>query len=213
VRWLQGLTAFGDIRQPVPAIPAPTVNGLDELSRQACLQLAEQQGFAGHLTFAGQHFTWSRNIDYQPKGPLPDVGSLRWQNDVLIETGRDIDYVEHWHRDSSRAERVAAAAVFDQALGVDASLIRVDSHCIFARNRSVPLPAVRTLAECVALARTDREAQAYIDCEISYAEETSNGWLITASTLPFRVGKFLQMDFEQRWKLLAWEGDLSALKL
>ena len=78
VRWLQGITAFVDLRRPVPADPAA------------------QDGFAGWLQQDDDVFVWSRFAGLQPAGEHPDAGRMHWDGDILVETGVYADYVEHW---------------------------------------------------------------------------------------------------------------------
>src|SRR5450631_1431310 len=103
VRWLQGREMFVDLRQPTPLPGFPHALSINDLSMRDCACLATQQGFAGRLRFDGRHFEWARQIDFQPKSPIADAGSLEWQADVLVERGRDVDYIEHWHRDGAAA--------------------------------------------------------------------------------------------------------------
>lgn len=78
VRWLQGITAFADLRRPVPSDPA------------------RQDGFAGWLQQRDDVFEWTRFTGLQPAGEYPDAGRMHWDADVLVETGIHADYVEHW---------------------------------------------------------------------------------------------------------------------
>ena len=64
VRWLQGHSAYSDLRQPVPIPDFSHVNGLAALTTEDCLHLATQEGFVGHFTFDGAFFEWARDIDY-----------------------------------------------------------------------------------------------------------------------------------------------------
>src|SRR5208283_945727 len=89
VRWLQGESAFIDLRQPHDLGEFPAAHCRDALSLPDCARLATQQAFAGTLAFDGTHFEWTRLIDYQPKSPTADAGSLVWHGDMLIEDGRD----------------------------------------------------------------------------------------------------------------------------
>lgn len=73
VQWLQGLSAFVDLRGP-------------------------GAGFAGRLSQREDIFEWTRTIDLQPAGP-PDAGRMSWEGDVLVEVGVHADYIEHWQRD------------------------------------------------------------------------------------------------------------------
>ena len=170
--------------------------------------LAEQQGFAGHLTFDGRHFEWTRTIDFQPKAPLADAGSLRWQSGVLIEEGRDLPYVEHWHRDppsplNPRPRHFCAGG----KVGTLGLLIRAGGFYILARDRAVELAPHASLAECIAAAPTLEDARALIDCEISFARASNETLRISASTLPHRVGCHLGDALDSKLARFSSEGD------
>jgi len=243
VRWLQGLSMCIDLRQPaaavaaMPAAAAPLAapaksNGLGalaDLSIDQCTQLAQQQGFAGRCAFDGSHFVWSRSIDFQPRSSTADAGSLHWEGNVLVETGRDIAYVEHWHRDSTAATLPVVAAVLrDAEDGTAAALLRVGPVFMFARDRALPLAGPQSLGEYVARAATLQQAQQLVDCEISFGGALPAGFQITASTLPWRIGALLDprcmhaqlttLDcaangsaITRRWEIVDAEGDLAAL--
>jgi hypothetical protein len=212
VHWLQGLRAFGDLRRPTALPDFSHAAALSELSRQDCAQLAQQQAFAGYLTFDGRHFEWARLIDYQPPGRFADAGSLRWEGEVLIEEGRDVDYIEHWHRDPAAEQQPAAALMLRDSLrGTRALLLKVGTDFVFARDRAVPLPPLASLGECVAAASTLEQARALVDCEISFGSVASGAFRITASTLPYRVGQVLACGAARDWTLLDSEGDPAAI--
>ena len=211
VRWLQGLRAFGDLRQPQPEADFSHARGLGDLSRQDCARLAQQHAFAGHLTFAGPHFEWQRTIDYQPKASFPDVGSLRWESGVLIEQGRDVEYLEHWHREPCATPAPAAALELRDTRGINALLIRVGEFYIFARDRAIVAAPHKTLGECVAAAATIAQARALVDCEISFCRSAADGVRVAASTLPYRVGEPLSAGLDGAWEICASEGDAAAL--
>jgi len=251
VRWLQGLSACIDLRQPAALdasampnaasapVPGPVparaaqattaARAADDLSIQQCAQLAQQQGFAGRCDFDGTHFVWTRSIDFQPRSPAADAGSLHWEGNVLLETGRDIGYVEHWHRDTTAATLPVAAAVLRDANdSTAAALLRVGSMFMFARDRALTLAGPQTLGDCVAGASTLRQAQQLVDCEISFGRALQGGVKITASTLPWRIGALLEQRIARsqlttldcatngsaitrRWEIVDVEGDLAAL--
>ncbi len=192
VRWLQGLRTYIDLRQPAPLPDLSQVRCLDDLSREDCAALAQQEGFAGHFAFDGTWFEWARAIDYQPKPLYSDAGSLWWEDNVLVETGRDVAYVEHWHRDDALPTSVAAAvALIEKDHGTLAYLLRVGPLFMFARDRAIIPPQHQTLSECVAEAPSLDHAIALVDCEISFGSLRAEGFVITASSLPFRVGDIL----------------------
>lgn len=226
VRWLQGHSAYTDLRQPASLPTFSGKRGLLDLSMEDCTALARQEGFAGHFRFDGGYFEWARSIDYQPKPIYSDVGSLWWgEGNVLIEQGRDIDYIEHWQRQDATAITPAAALTLRGTdCGTKASLLRVGSVFMFARDRSIIPPPHKTLPECMAAATSIHEARALIDCEISFGELGAEGFQITASSLPYRRGDILNprqgashlmlrdrspsgADITRRWEILAVEGD------
>ena len=196
VRWLQGLCGCIDLRQPAAAQNFPRLHSIRELTIDHCAWLAQQQGFAGRCVFDGSYFQWVRAIDFQPSTSRDDVGSLSWRGGVLVETGRDIAYVEHWHRDASAPMLPAAAVTLREANeNTAAALLRVGAVFMFARDRAVLPAAGRTLAECVAAAPSLRHAQQLVDCEISFGDVRAGVFRITASTLPFRIGDALNPHF------------------
>lgn len=81
VHWVQTRTAFADLRLPA----GERTNHMIE-------------GFAGHITLAGDICTWHRRVDFQPPGAPPDMGRLHFENEVLIEHGLHLPYMEHWRR-------------------------------------------------------------------------------------------------------------------
>lgn len=229
VRWLQGLRACIDLRQAAAGPDLSHVRSVADLSIAHCAWLARQQGFAGHLAFDGSCFQWIRSIDYQPQAPGADAGSLHWDGAVLVETGRDVAYVEHWHRDAALPTVPAAALELRAADdNTAAALLRVGALFMFARDRALRPAAHRTLAECVAGAASLRQAQALVDCEISFGNVQAAQFRITASTLPHRVGDQLHpLRWRERlttsdraatgsartrhWSIVGAEGDLAAL--
>lgn len=229
VRWLQGVCACIDLRQPAAAKNFPRPRGIRELSIDHCAWLAQQQGFAGRCVFDGGYFQWVRAIDFQPTTSCDDVGSLRWEGSVLIETGRDVGYVEHWHRDASAPTLPGAAVTLREANeNTAAALLRVGAVFMFARDRAMLPAAGRTLAECVAGAPSLRHAQQLVDCEISFGDVQAGVFRITASTLPFRIGDTLDPHFARdrlttldraadgaaltrHWEITTVEGELSEL--
>jgi hypothetical protein len=229
VRWLQGSRAYIDLRQPALLPKFSNKRGLADISMDECAVLARQEGFAGYFRFDGSHFEWERHIDFQSKPLYSDAGSLWWEGDILIERGRDVDYIEHWHReDSSAVATVAAVALRQMGGHIKASLLRVDSAFMFARERSVAPPAHKTLPECIAEVSSLNDAQALIDCEISFGTVSAAGFQITASSLPYRIGDVLNPRYSggrlttldrsaagaivtRQWEIIEPEGDLKAI--
>ena len=57
--------------------------------------MARQEGFIGHLDVADSTGHWHRSFDFQPANGVADRGSLRFEDDVLVERGVELPYVEH----------------------------------------------------------------------------------------------------------------------
>lgn len=225
VRWLQGVSAYIDLRQPVPMPSFSHAAGLNDLTMEDCLVLAMQEGFAGHFSYDGSFFEWARTIDYQPRALYSDAGALWWDGDVLVEKGRDIEYIEHWHRDATLSARhVAALTLRCAETGVSGGFLRVGNHFMFARDRTVTPTERKHLSDCVAAAAEVMAARALVDCEISFGMVTAAGYRISASTLPYRVGDALDEVFaphsltiddrapdgrmvRRRWEITGTEGE------
>lgn len=211
VHWLQGSSLYADLRQPddQPAFDGKTCHA--DLSQADCLALAQQQGFAGRLQDDGRGFEWQRIIDFQPRSSHADAGTLCFEGRVLVERGRDIDYLERWHRnDTAPTAPAAACCLRARQTGILALLVRVGNRFMFARDRAVPAPFGASLQACVQLADSVEAAQALVDCEISYGRVRGDDFVVTASTLPYRVGARLT-PLAADWEITDSEGELAAL--
>jgi hypothetical protein len=229
VHWLQGLQSFVDLRRPADLPSFAGRRGRDSLSAEDCATLALQQGFAGKFEFDGSHFEWRRHIDFQPKSGRADAGSLQWEQDVLVERGRDAPYTEHWHRDAAAPRSpMAAVSLCESRSGVTAILVRVGEDFMLARDRGIVLPAGIGLADCVAGARDSEQAREFIDCEIARGTVDARGFWIGQSSLPYRVGDELACEIRgslflmrdraadgshrtREWEVTACEGRIEAL--
>ncbi|BBX93573.1 hypothetical protein H5U98_19945 [Mycolicibacterium boenickei] len=66
---------------------------------QAGSAYVDSRGFGGELIQRGTVFSWRRDVELEPSGPVPDEGDMHWEGQTLVETGVHEDYVEHWVRD------------------------------------------------------------------------------------------------------------------
>jgi isopenicillin N synthase-like dioxygenase len=198
VDWLQGPVLYVDLRQPAPMAPIASTC-LDEVTPSQALALAAQEGFAGRLRLDGSEAEWLRDIDFRPC-PLGDRGRLERHGDLLIETGIEADYIEHWQRLPTARDAISGSARFVGAgdEGGDGSatersviLVRHGNRFGYARARAAGLlGAGENLLARVAGA-DDRTGRALIDCEISLGTISAEGWRIERSSLPWRVGATL----------------------
>jgi hypothetical protein len=208
VTWIQGPSVYGDLRQPA-GHPRPSgARALHDLSRDHLLALAEQEAFAGELWFSDGWFTWHRQIDFQPPGIFPDVGSLRTAggapvdreslhraDGVIVEEGRYEAYLEHWQADAVERDRIdaAAARLHEPLDGRTGILVRVGSWFLYARDRRQPLTGTETLVDRVLGAASLGTARELLDCEVSLGRVADGRWQVLRSTLPHREGHDLPM--------------------
>jgi hypothetical protein len=225
VRWLQAQRLFVDLRQDAELPDFMHLDCLDDLGPADCAQLARQEGFAGHFGFDGEYFEWQRLIDFQPRGACADVARLWWEDENLIETGRDVPYVEYWQRDPTVVTRPQAGMwLRDPHTGALAVALLVGTVFMFARDRPLALPAGSSLTECVTGAGSLAQARGMLDCEVTLGSVGSGGNLILASTHPWRVSEYFLLECQdstvstqdvdpagrrltRRWEVIEADGD------
>ncbi|MEY9847154.1 hypothetical protein [Streptacidiphilus sp. MAP5-3] len=198
VTWVQGPSLFGDLRRPAGLEPTIGTSRLADLDRPQLLALCGQKAFAGTLHQHGEAFSWVRLIDLHPAAPLPDTGTLRWEEGVLVEEGLHEAYLENWERIGSPPVHPAAALLEDPQDGCTGLLVRAGSWFCYARDRSAPFPT--QLVPLVDQVRgCDRRAQAaaLLDCEVSVGRVRAGRWEIVRSTLPHRVGADLGPEWNR----------------
>jgi hypothetical protein len=201
VRWLQAQTLFVDLRQAAALPDFPQLRCLNDLLLPDLMQLARQEGFAGRLRFDGDCFEWLRLIDFQPRSPRADAGRLWWEDEILVEAGRDVAYVEHWMRDPTVLTRpLAALRLRDVAAGVAGLVVQVGTVFMFARDRQISLPPGTSLVECIEGATSLTDARTMLDCEITLGSAGSGAGsaadrrsVILASTHPWRVSECFEL--------------------
>ncbi len=195
VRWLQAQKLFVDLRQAAQLPDFLKVRCLNDLNAEECAQLALQEGFAGHFNFDGDCFEWLRLIDFQPRGRFADAGWLWWEDEILMEAGRDEPYLEHWQRDPTVVTRpMVAVHLRDPQAGTTAVAIQLGTVFMYARDRPMQLPPGRSLADCVAGASSLAAARAMLDCEITLGSAAFGANVILASTHPWRLSEYFQID-------------------
>ena len=114
VLWLQGITAYVDSR-----------------------------GFAGRLHQLGDVFEWQPRRRPRTAGPVTRRGSMRWDGDVLVETGVHADYVEHWVRGAGSSSPCWSMFLTSETKGA-AVLVRVGERFGWASAARVVIDTVGT---------------------------------------------------------------------
>ncbi len=118
---------------------------------------------------------------------------LTFEGDVLVELGRDIPYIEHWHRASPVVTPHFALRMRDPQ-DREGFIVRAGDIFIYVRDRGVPLQEGASLPEIVSDS-TPTEARLLLDCEISLGRIKGGAWIIERSSLPYRVGVDLAPSF------------------
>jgi hypothetical protein len=232
VAWLQGPSFYIDLRVPAGRPSFRDVRCLSDITMAQAAWLARQEGFAGRLARDGDYFVWQRVMDYQPKALVADSGRLRIEGGVMIEEGRDVAYVEHWHRDESPGTPIVGAHLCDCVSRGDGFLMRAGARFMYARaGASASLPAGTHLGQWVEGAASLARAQALVDCEISFGSIAAARWTIERSSLPYREGAILDPELGEgsshrcrtadvaadgtptlrHWDIVDIEGDAAAL--
>jgi hypothetical protein len=225
VHWLQGPSLYIDLRQPAGRPDFAGVREDADLDAARLGWLAMQEGFAGRLRHDDGWFEWGREIDLQPQAIYSDCGRLWYEDDRMVEEGRDIKYIEHWHARGEGAAQAAALRLAADDDGRAGFLVRAGDLFMFARDRALALPALASLAECVAAAPDHATARALVDCEISFGRVRPEGFAIVHSSLPWRERTLLapciagdalvlrdpRAGTATGWRILDAEGELALL--
>ena len=117
--------------------------GTDVMWLQGISAYVDSRGFAGRLHQLGDVFEWRRDVDLEPPGPLPDAGSMRWDGDVLVETGVHADYVEHWVRGAGSSSPCWSMSLTSETKGAGV-LVRVGERFGWVTAASVVIDTVGT---------------------------------------------------------------------
>lgn len=230
VHWLQGPTRYIDLRQAAGRPDFRPVTCLAKAELPALEWLATQEGFAGVLTQNGPWFEWGRDFDLQPQAMYSDCGKLWYENDFMVEEGRDLPYIEHWHHqpmgDPNPCVALRLRAIDEPR---DGFLVRVGPQFMYACSRLAPLPPLGSLLECLHAAPDAAARLALFDCEIAFGLISGERWQIRHSSLPWREGAALGPQLapeaaiwstveltpngtaqRRRWTIAALEGELAA---
>lgn len=227
VTWLQGGRLYVDLRLPAVRPDLSGVVCARDLTAGQLAALTRVAGFAGRLVADGPLARWERLVDLQPATGHPDAGSLVQHGDLVVETGQDGSYVEHWHQTAATPAPVAGVLLRETTSGAAAVLLRVGDVAGWARGHDHPLPPGTDLSALVA-ATTTRGARDLLDAEVAIGRPDPAGIVVVRSSRPWRAGRrlsptartgHLELDDEdtdgtvvrRRWQIVEQEGDLADL--
>jgi hypothetical protein len=206
VYWLQTHACFGDIRIPVDRPACLDRRSLAELSEREAIALSTQQGFGGFTQVNGSICQWHRHLDYQPPSDARDIGSLRWAQGILIESGVESKYLEEWERiDDGSAGCIALVLEADRSIGKPSGwqgcLVVVGDYFLQIIDHRAALPKAESLRSLLESAVDS--ARDCLNCEISFGRRRTGKipWEIELSTLPWREGRSLWSEADLKLDL------------
>jgi hypothetical protein len=198
VFWLQTHFCFGDIRIPIDRTLGLDRHSLEELTGEEAIALSTQQGFGGITQVEGTTCQWHRRIDYQPPNGSRDIGSLAWEQDILIELGVEATYREEWERlDDGSTGCIALVLEPDESLDASSRwqgcFVLVGDYFVQILEHRIALPNADSLKDLLAATPDSAKLRDYLNCEISFGRRSAGQipWEIQLSTLPWREGRSL----------------------
>jgi hypothetical protein len=225
VYWLQTHACFGDIRIPIDRPAGMDCRSLADLSEPEVIALSHQQGFGGITQVEGATCQWHRHLDYQPPSEARDIGLLRWEQNILIESGVESVYLEEWERiDDGRAGCIALVLEADKSLGEfsrwQGCLIVVGDYFLQIIDSRTVLPKADSLISLLEPAADSAQQQHYLNCEISFGRRRTGQvpWEIKLSTLPWREGRSLwseadlELNLDQKSLTQIMHGDVASVR-
>jgi hypothetical protein len=190
VFWMQAPNFFVDLRQAPDSPDFEDIRCLADLGAEHLDWLATQEGFAGSLHLSGGIALWGRDIDFQPKSPVPDRARVDIEGEYLHEQGTEAVYYEKWTRGNCARDPAFGLKLECVQTKCQGYIVRVGQSFMFARDRPDPLPEGECLSTILDRQESLDDKRALVDFEISLGEIGAAGaWSIRRSTLPFRVGR------------------------
>lgn len=205
VVWLQLPSLMADIRIAADRPDMRARRTLSECTIAELHALANSESSSGFTTCTpstvgadgvrratAEWHTRGHGVAFQPVSAYPEPGWLEWGDDptLMIERAPSGAYTEEWQLINGSAEPLTY-----RRLAPDTELYIAGTVAVLIRDRPQPVPRAARLSELIAEAGDDRAAiEALLDCEFSFARLTNAGFVIEASTLPWREGQVLDVD-------------------
>jgi hypothetical protein len=148
-------------------------------------------GADGQRTATACWHTRGHGVNFQPISAFPEPGLMSWSDDgtVMFERAPSGAYVERWELVPGSRTELGVASANDRVL------YRAGDVVVAVRDRTMSIPRPARLLELLEELADDRPMlESLLDCEFSVAEHQGAECLITASTLPWREGKVLDVD-------------------
>lgn len=204
VLWLQTESKMADVRIAADRLDMSSRANLRECTLDELRAIAGGEASSGYTecgpvaldsngsrSATASWHTRGHAVNFQPVSAFPEPGLITWNDDatVMIERAPSGAYVEEWRLVSGSRDTLSVTHA-------DGTITyRAGSVAVFVRDRAMPIPRLARLDELLDEYADDRSMiEALLDCEFSVAEVNDGKWIITASTLPWREGKVLDVD-------------------
>jgi hypothetical protein len=203
VVWLQTESLMADVRIAGDRPDLSDRSGLHECSDDDLRVIASADASSGFTEcgpieadadgLASATASWhtrGHGVNFQPVSAFPEPGLMSWNEDasVMIERAPSGAYVEEWRLVPGSRDLLTVVRADDE------TTYRAGPVAVFVRDRSIAIPRQARLLELLDDYAADRPMmESLLDCEFSVAELIGDDWVITASTLPWREGKVLDV--------------------
>jgi hypothetical protein len=219
VFWLQtrGLTV--DLRLPARR---PSPRALATARPEELMAMADYEGGLGHTRWdeARRSMSWSDWTALQLHAKWPEPGRLFRVGDCLIEEAPSGAYVEDWRLQPSADGLLVGLELLEER-DLDSGAIRHRGGGLVVCGDHAALVRGRPLELAVPHARLDQHVRACLDggdpaavsaafaFETSYARRGPTGFVVEASTQPWRAGQALlgPGEFDHDGERVSWRGE------
>jgi hypothetical protein len=204
VIWLQLQSRMADIRVSIDQAGHGR-GSLSDCSLDELRALAASESSSGYTTCTpivigddgvrratAEWFTRGHGVAFQPVSVFPEPGLLEWSDDgtVLYERAPSGAYVEEW-----RLIAGSSSGLEYQQRADGSEIYVAGSVAVLVRDRPNPILRAARLQELVAECGEDRDAiERLLDCEFSFARRQGSKYAVEASTLPWNIGKVIDVD-------------------
>ena len=210
VIWVQTASGMADMRIAANRPDLRGREGLARCSTDELVALAEQdcscgtteldEGTAPYPTAVWQNGSFGFAL--QPVSRYPEPGWFEWrqQETCMLERAPSGAYEEDWRLEAR--SRGNALHITHRGATAMENLFIAGEHCIYARDRTVPVEEKRPLRDLVMDRLHDREyVHALLDFEMSYAQRRVDQiYRITLSSLPWKEGREMDLSWTSNLK-------------
>ncbi len=205
VVWLQTQSLMADVRIAADRPDLATRSGLHDCTVEELRAISVSDASSGYTecgpvvvgadglrTATVSWHTRGHGVNFQPVSAFPEPGLMTWDEDgtVMVERAPSGAYVEEWRLVPGSRRPLCVMQIGGEVI------YRSGDIAVFVRDRAIDIPRPARLPELLDEYSQDRAMmEALLDCEFSVAERAGDGWVVTTSTLPWREGTVLDVEW------------------